>query len=106
VGSKRQDEDSHLRSGPSPKLSLVGHLHCELDGRPVSLVAENRELVLYADKLKALLALRRAWQASRLPLRSFVERAGIQVLLRSRWFGTLEVLPNPNYFLSFLLPRG
>lgn len=106
MGLERDDEDPHLGSGPSPKLSLVGRLHGDVDGRPVSLVAANRELTVAADKLRTLLTLRRTWRASLLPLQGVFERVGIRVLVRSRWFGVKEVFPKPHYLIGFLLPRG
>lgn len=102
---ERDHEDPYLGSGPSPKLSLVGRLDGKIDGRPVSLVAENHELVLAADNLRTFLTLRRTWKAS-MPFRSVIERVGIRVLVRLRWFGTTEVFPKPNHLISFLLPRG
>ena len=106
MGVERDDEDPYLGSGSSPKLILVGRLVGEIDGRPVSLVAENRELVLAVGKLRTLLTMRRTWKVTLLPLRSLFERLGIRVLVRSRWFGLTEVFPHPNYLTSFLLPRG
>lgn len=106
MGLERDDEDPHLGSGSSPKLSLVGRLHGDIDGRPVSLVAENRKLTVAADNLRTLLALRRTWRASLLPLQCVFERVGIRVQIRSRWFGLKEVFPNPQYLISLLLPRG
>lgn len=85
---------------------LVGRLDGEIDGRPLSLVAKNGELVLAVDKLRTLLTLRRMWKVSLLPLRSVFERVGIRVLVRSRWFGLMEVFPKPHYLISFLIPRG
>ncbi len=56
-------ENRHHRSGPQPKLRLVGRLNGYLDGRPVSLVAQNRDLTLSVDKFSSLLTLRRNWQS-------------------------------------------
>ena len=105
MGAEREDEDQYLGSGPTPKLILVGRLDGEIDGRPVSLVAENRDVVFAADNLRTLLTLRRTWRGLLL-LRSVFERVGIRVLVRSRWFGLTEVFPSPNYLISVLLPRG
>lgn len=106
MGFERGAEDQHDGSGPSPKLILVGRLIGSIDGRPVSLDAENRELTLAVDKLRMLLILRRTWKLSLLPLRSLFERLGVRVLVRSRWFGLTEVFPNPNFLISFLIPSG
>jgi hypothetical protein len=106
VGLERDDEDPYHRSGPSPKVILVGRLVGEIDGRPVSLVAENGEVVLAADKLRTLLALRRTLKTTMSPLRRVLRTFGLRVLIQSRWFGTVEVLPKPNYMIRFLLPRG
>ena len=83
---------------------MVGRLHGDINGRPVSLVAEKRELVLAADKLIALLTLRRTWKAS-VPLWSVFERVGIRVLVQSRWLGITEVWPKPSYLIRLMFPR-
>jgi hypothetical protein len=106
VDSQRNNEDPYLESGPGPKLSLVGRLDGEIDGRPVSLVAENGQVVLAAEKLLTLLTLRRIWKSSRSSLRRVLETVGMRVLIRSRWFGTAEVLPKPSFVIRLLLPRA
>ena len=106
MGFERDDEDSHFGSGPSPKLSVVGRLDVEIDGRPSRLIAENCELVVVANQLTTLLTLRRTLKVNQFSLQRAFERVGLRVLVRSRWFGTMEVLPRPHCLIRALLPRG
>ena len=44
MGPERGAQDPHQGSEQKPKLSLAGRLDGHVDGRPVSFVAENRDL--------------------------------------------------------------
>jgi hypothetical protein len=104
MGPERHPESSHEGSRQKPKLSLAGRLDGHLDGRPVSLVAENRDLVLHAGRIRTLLTLRRSWKSTVQPLRAVLGRAEIPLMLRIGWFGKVEVFPNPIYLIRLLLP--
>jgi hypothetical protein len=89
---------------------LVGRLDGSLDGavagRPVSLVAEDRDVTLCVAKFSTLLSLRRTWKANGRVLMELLERSDLRVLVRVGRLVTTEVFPNPNLVMSFLLPRG
>jgi hypothetical protein len=105
MGPERDAEDPHQGSGAKPKLSLAGRLDGYVDGWPVSLFAENRDLTLIAGKFRALLALRRSWRTGFRPLSELLQAADIRVLLRLWWFGKMEVFPRSNFLLRLILPR-
>ena len=85
---------------------MAGRLDGYVNGRPVNVVAENRVLTLGVGKVTTLLTLRRSWQSFIQPLRAVLERAGIRLVVRTRWLGTVEVFPNPNRLLRLLLPKA
>ena len=105
MGADWDAQDSHQGVGQKPKLSLAGRLDGYVDGRPVSLVAEDRDITLITGKFRTLLTLRRSWQAIMQPLQAVLERAEIRLLVRMGWFGQVELFPNPNYLVRLLLPR-
>jgi hypothetical protein len=80
---------------------LVGRLDGYLDGRPVSLVAENRDLTLSVDKLSSLLTLRRNWQSVQ-PVLALLELADIRLLLRLGRLGSVLVFPRPNLLIRLI----
>ena len=86
-------------------MSLAGRLDGYMDGRPLSLVAENREITLIARRLRTLLALRESWWAFGQLLGNFLQPAGIRIVVRMKWFGNVEVFPRPNFLTRLLLPR-
>ena len=102
---ERDAEDSHAGPGQNPKLSLAGRLDCYVDGRPLSLVADKREVTLSIGKFNTLLTLRRGWKTVMQPVRVLFELAEMRLLLRIPWFGKVEVFPNPNYIVNIMLPR-
>jgi hypothetical protein len=105
VGPERDDEDPHPGPGPRPKLSLAGRLEGTIDGRPISLVTEGRDLLLRAGSLATLLALRKSWQATVPPLRALLQQGGFRLLARAPWLGKVELFPNPNFLVRLFLPR-
>ncbi len=108
MGVQRHGEDPHPRPGPKPKLILAGRLDGFLNGRPLSIVAEDHQITLVPGGLGSLLELfkiRRSWRFVKPPLRMFLHRANIRLLLRLGWFGQLQLLPNPNMLLRLFLPR-
>ena len=106
MGPDWDAENPHERSEQKPKLSWAGRLDGHVNGRPVSLVVENRDLILVADKIRTLFTLRRSWRATVRPLRVLLERADVRLLVRVGWLGRMEVFPNPSFLIRLFLPRG
>ena len=109
MGPDRHPQDSHAGPGPTPKLTWAGRLDGHAKGRPVSLLAQDRDLILSVDKLRTLftlLPLRKSWLAITGPLRGLFEHAGLRLLVQTPWFGKVEVFPRPSYPLRLLLPRS
>ncbi len=104
MGHERDDQDPHQGPGPRPKLILAGRLDGTFDGRPVSLVAEGRDLILGAGDLATLLALRKSWQGAH-PVRALLRQGGIRLQARAPWLGKVEVFPSPNFLVRLFLPR-
>ena len=104
MGTERDDEDPHWGCGATPKLSLAGLIDAMVDGRPVSLVAERQDLVLIVERWRTLLTIRRSSHSLIEPLRAFLTRSDIRLLVRIRWLGRLEVHPNPSFLVRMLLP--
>ncbi len=84
---------------------MAGRIDGEVDGRPLSLVAEGRTLVLSAKSMRTLLMLRRSWRSMVHPLRALLTRSDVRLLVRVGWLGSVEVLPNPSCLVRRLLPR-
>ena len=86
-------------------MSLAGRLDGYLDGRLMSLVAENREITLIARRLRTLLALRRSWWAFGQLLRNLCQPVGIRIMVQMKWLGKVEVFPRPNFLTRLILLR-
>ena len=82
---------------------MAGRLHGFLDGRPLSLVAEESTVTLNLDNLSTLLKLRRSWKIMVQPFFAFLEREDIRLLVQARWLGKVEVFPRPKYLVRLLL---
>lgn len=85
---------------------LVGRLDGDLDGRPISLIAENGEVFLEVKNLRSLLTLRRVGKFNNRILTTYLERANIRLSVRVGRLMTIEVFPNPKYLARILIPRG
>jgi hypothetical protein len=85
---------------------LVGRLDGDLDGRPISLLAEQGKLLLEVKSFRSLLALHRIWKVNKRVLTTYLEGASTAVLVRIAGLMTIEVFPNPNYVASIFIPRG
>ena len=83
---------------------MVGRLDGFLDGRPLSLVAEDGIVTLDSDSLSNLLALRRNWQTIVKPVLAILEREDIRLLVRVSWLGKMEVFPKPKYLIRLFFP--
>ena len=84
---------------------MAGRLDGNVDGRPVSLVAEGRDLVLGASNLTTLLALRKYWRSTVHPLRALLQQGGIRLQVRVPGLGKVELFPNPNFLVRLFVPR-
>ena len=104
MGFERDDEDPHRGTGATPKLTLAGRIDGTVDGWPVSLVAERRNLVLDVGRFRTLLTIRRGGRSTFSPIRSFLAWSDIRLLVRIGWLGSVEVLPNPSYLVRLMLP--
>jgi hypothetical protein len=80
---------------------LVGRLDGYLDGWPVSLVAENRDLTLSVDKFSSWLTLRRNWQSVQ-PVLALLEFADLRLLLRLGRLGPVLLFPRPNLLIRLI----
>ena len=105
MGPERDDEDPDRGRGSTPKLRLAGRLDGEMDGQPVSVVMESQNLVLTVERLRTLLTIRHGCRSLVEPLRAFLTRSDIRLIVRIRWLGAVEVLPNPPFWVRMLLPR-
>lgn len=105
MGFERNAEDPHKGAGSEPKMSWAGRFDGCIDGRPVSLVMDGRDIKVLAAELGTLVALRRNWQAVRL-LGSLLKWANIRVLVRLKWLGYLEVFPSPSPLVRLFLPSA
>lgn len=106
MGTQWDYEDPHCGPGQTPKLTLVGRLEGSLDGRPVSLVGENRDLTLRADDFRTLLTLRRWGNSASRPLFAALARADLRIFVRFGRIGAVEVFPNPTPLVGLIFKRG
>jgi hypothetical protein len=82
---------------------MAGRLDGFLNGRPVSLIAQDGNVTLNSD-LRSLLGLRRHWCSMVQPLFAILGRADIRLSVRVRWLGEVEVFPRPQYLVRLFLP--
>lgn len=106
MGFEWHDEDPHGRSWAPPKLTLVGRLDATLAGRPLTLEGDDRNLIVDVAHIRPWLKLRRAWTPLSNHFRRWLDCFGIRLLVRFRWFGSVELLPNPPYWIGLVFPRG
>lgn len=96
------DENPYQGTGQGPKLILVGRLEGSVDGRPVSIVANERDIAV-ACGITSLFSLRAAWRSFGPSLKPFLEQAGLRLLASAGWLGHLEVSPNPSVLVRLML---
>lgn len=84
---------------------MAGRLDGTAAGRPFSLLADGRDLVLVPSAIRTLLGLRMWWQGVGVPLQTLFRTAGVRLFVRVKWLGRFEVLPEPNRLLRLFLPR-
>ena len=104
MGAQRHGEDPHPRPGPNPKLTLAGRLDGFVNGRPVTMLAEGRNITLVTG-VRTLFALRRLWRSTVAPLRTALAVPNLRLLVRVGWFVTVELLPDPPLLARLALPR-
>jgi len=75
-----------------------------MNGRPLSLVADGRDLTLVAG-VGTLVVLRRWWRPVVGPLRPVLAAAGLRLVARVGWLGPVQLLPNPSLLCRLILPR-
>ena len=105
MGLKRDNEDPDRAIESRPKLTLAGRLDGNVGGRPVSLIAENRDLILEVRNLRALLKLRRSWRFSVEHLLPILKFSDIRFKVRLSWLGSVEVSPRPQLIVRLMLPH-
>ena len=72
----------------------------------MGLTGDDRNLIIDVGHVLTWLTLRRAWPALSKHVRIWFARSGMRLVIRFRWFGSVELLPNPSYLLRVVLPRG
>ena len=82
---------------------MAGRLDGFLNGRPVSLVAQDGNVTLNSD-LRSLLRLRRNWSSLVQPLLAILRREDIRLSVRVRWLVEVEVFPRPPHLVRLFLP--
>ena len=105
MGLQRHAEGPHSGSGPTPKLTLAGRLDGSVDGRPVTLLADGRDLTLVSGSIRTLFRLRRMWGAVAGPLGTIFTQTDIRLFVRVGRLGRVELLPNPSLLFRLILPR-
>lgn len=105
MGFEWYHENPHRGIQSNPKLTLAGRIDGRVDGRPVSMVVEGQNLVLEVGYLRTLLTLRHSSRSILKLLRAFVARSDIRLLVRIKWLGSVEVLPDPALLIRLMLPR-
>ncbi len=83
---------------------MVGRLNGFLDGRPLSLVAEDDTVSLIPEDFSTLLKLRRNWRSLVKPILVILEREQFRLVLQVGWLGNIEVFPRPKYLVRLFLP--
>ena len=84
---------------------MAGRLDGHVGGRPVNLIAENRDLILEVSNLRTLLTLRRSWRFSVEPLLAILKLADIRFNVRISWLGSVEVFPRHQFLVRLMLPH-
>lgn len=104
MGLVGHHEDTYERFEQTPKLSLVGRLQGFVDGRPVTLDANGRDVIVVAG-FRTLFTLRRSLPTFQRLLSPFTSRFDIRIMLRVGWLGTVEILPDTSRLIRVFIPR-
>ena len=106
MGAEWDSHNSYDRSATKPKVRLAGRFHGNVDGRPISLVAEDRDLIVEVGSLRTLFRIRRIWPVIFKSLQRFLRQYDIRLAVRLSWFGRIEVFPAPAFLMRrWLLPQ-
>ncbi len=104
MDSEWYDQSPHVGQGPTPKLSWAGRLQGSLDGQPANLLANEHDLTLVPEHRRSLLTLRRLWKTNARPILNLMRQGGLRLFVQVKWFGTLEVFPQPSPLVRLFLP--
>lgn len=84
---------------------MVGRIDAKVDGRPVSLISENKTLVFDVSRIRTLIKTRRGLRAAFKLLRSLLAQTDMRIMVRIGRLGNFELFPNPSYMVNLTLPR-
>ena len=84
-------------------MILVGRLEGTVDGQPVSIVADERGVVVEFSRLLSAWKMRRFAGAGTSALHA-LRRHGIGVRARLGWLGMVELLPQPSLLARIVSP--
>ena len=105
MGAEWDRDDSNVGSGAKPKVILAGRLDGSVDGRPMSVVAADREIIVDVGSLRTLFLISRIWPVIFKPLQSFLRQYDIRLAVRLNWFGRIEVFPVQSFLMRLWLLR-
>lgn len=104
MGPFRQPESSHAGYGFGPKLTVTGRLFGTLAGRPVEIVADERQWMIRLAGIRDAWQLRRAGSPNLRPIMRWLRRAGmpLNVLVGARL--RFQLLPEPGLAAKLFAP--
>jgi hypothetical protein len=77
----------------------------EVNGLPMSLVAEQRCLTLHVGNWGALKPLRNLPPDLVRPIRRMLEQSSVSIVVQVAWLGRFEICPRPSFLVRRLLPE-
>ena len=83
---------------------MAGRLDGSVDGRPVSLLAEDQNISLFVNRFRTLFTFRKSWRTTLPALRTFLRATNFRLLVRVKWFGYMELFPRPSLLFRLFLP--
>ena len=102
MGTKWNLEHSDIETESTPKLSLVGRIEMTVNGRPVTAIANEDQILIQS---RSLFSSFRIWSDSKFVLeavRTGLEITGIRLVVSFGWFGNVEIFPRTSKWLRFL----
>lgn len=78
----------------------------EFNGLPMTLVAEQRCLVLNVEHWGALKPLRNLPSYLVRPIRRLLEQSSVSMVVQVAWLGRFEIFPRPSFLVRRLIPEG
>jgi hypothetical protein len=106
MGFERNTKNQYRRQGQSPKLTLAGRFEGSINGWPVGLVAEGRDLVLTVSHWRTMFTIRRCFHRKTETVRNFLSRHQLRLFVRVRWFGQVRVYPNSSLLIRWISRSG